>query len=162
MNQKLSDWASIAEILSSIAVVVTLLFLVFGIRENTEITRIAAYDRNMESVNLWRYELAKDAGLVRLFGTFNRRLSEEATDAEVELFQLNLLLNALWGTYEKSYYAYQYGILGSSEWSRFEIQMCRGRELALEAGVWEFMVPLWTEEFANYVASLCPGSQTSR
>ena len=41
MKQKLSEWASIAEIVSGIAVVITLVFLIFGIRENTEVTRAA-------------------------------------------------------------------------------------------------------------------------
>ena len=36
MKLKLSDWASVAEIMSGIAVVVTLIFLILGIRANTD------------------------------------------------------------------------------------------------------------------------------
>lgn len=56
---KLSGWASIAEIISGTAVLITLVFLVFGIRENTEITRAAAYDRNIDSLNQWRLDGAR-------------------------------------------------------------------------------------------------------
>ena len=41
MNQKLSDWAAIAEIISSFAVVVTLIFLIAEISGNTEATLAA-------------------------------------------------------------------------------------------------------------------------
>ena len=41
MNQKLSDWAAIAEIISSSAVVVTLIFLIVEIAGNTEATLAA-------------------------------------------------------------------------------------------------------------------------
>jgi len=67
MNQRLSNWASISEIASGIGVIVTLIFLIAGIRDNTEITRSAAFDRNMESINQFRLELAKDSELTRIW-----------------------------------------------------------------------------------------------
>ncbi len=42
MNQKLSSWASIAEIVSSVAVIVTLVVLILEIRGNTQEIRAAA------------------------------------------------------------------------------------------------------------------------
>ena len=39
MNQKLSDWASLAEIVSAVAVVATLIFLIIEIRGNSEAIR---------------------------------------------------------------------------------------------------------------------------
>lgn len=60
MSRKLSDWANAAQIVSGIAVVVTLLFLILGIRENTAITRATAYDRNMDSLNYVRNVLVTD------------------------------------------------------------------------------------------------------
>ena len=41
--RSLADWASIAEILSSIAVLVTLVFLVWEIRQNTDAVRAGTY-----------------------------------------------------------------------------------------------------------------------
>ena len=51
MKRQLSSWASGAEIISSIAVVVTLVFLVIGIRENTAITRASVYATSIEGIN---------------------------------------------------------------------------------------------------------------
>jgi hypothetical protein len=41
MNKKLSDWASIAEIVSGVAAEIALIFLIVGIRSNSEMTRVA-------------------------------------------------------------------------------------------------------------------------
>ena len=162
MNLKLSNWASIAEIGSGIAVVVTLIFLVVGIRENTNVTRASVYASSIDSVNQWRLEIVKDPALVRRFGIFTGALDEGATDAEVEQFQFYVMLNAQWGIYEKAYYANQYGIMGPSEWSRFESRMCSNREDAVESGLWERMDNLLTDEFDEYVVVLCAEQGTNR
>ena len=54
MNYKLSDWASIAEIISGVAVVVTLIFLIAGIRENTAISRAAMFDSTLQGLAEFR------------------------------------------------------------------------------------------------------------
>ena len=64
MTQKLSDWASIAEIVSGIAVVVALVFLVVGIRENTEMARASMYERTFDSLNQWRMDIANNDALL--------------------------------------------------------------------------------------------------
>jgi len=51
MNQKLSDLASLAEIVSGVAVVVTLVFLVIGIRDNADVTRFSVYSDLLNEIN---------------------------------------------------------------------------------------------------------------
>ncbi len=149
---KLSGWASIAEIISGTAVLITLVFLVFGIRENTEITRAAAYDRNIDSLNQWRLDVAQNEELLRAWNAYRR--GDIGGRIEAEDAGLGLMLTALWGIYEKSYYANKYGILGASEWTRFEVQICLGR--AIDARLWDEMIKIrLTEEFADYVVAFC-------
>jgi hypothetical protein len=161
MNQKFSDWASIAEIVSGIAVVVTLIFLIAGIRENTAITRAVAYDSQMNSLNEWRRNLSQDEELSHLYRLFND--GEAAELSEDEAFRLFLVLNEQWGIYEKSYYANKYGILGPSEWGRFERQICATRT-SMEVGPlsttrpWANARRLLSEEFAGFVDSRCNGA----
>ena len=151
---KLSDWASIAEIIAGVGVIVTLIFLIAGIKENTEITRAAAFDRNMESVNQWRVELAKDPEITRIWLSQGTR--EELN--EVDQFRLIMLHGSLWGIYEKSYYAQEYGVLGPSEWSRFQVQMC-ARKAEMGAETWATMASsTLTDRFANYTEALCADS----
>ena len=150
MNQKLSDWASIAEIVSGIAVVITLVFLVVGLRDNTEINRAASFDRNMESVNQWRAQLAQDPELLRIW----QSRGQPDDLAEIERGQLRFLIFWLWGIYEKSYYAHAYGIIGSDEWSRFEVQLCEQRT-AMDRSYWDNSANFLTPNFIEYVETLC-------
>lgn len=161
MNQKLSDWASIAEIVSGAAVVVTLVFLVLGIRENTAITRAVGYESQMGDLNEWRRNLSQDEKLSRVYQRFvDGQVGELSPD---EQFRLFLVLNDLWGIYESSYYDYQYGILGASEWGRFEVQICTLRS-RMEASLsnatrkWTDSRRILTEEFADFVESHCVDS----
>jgi hypothetical protein len=62
---KLSDWAGIAEIFSGIAVVVTLVFLIIGIRENTEVTRAATYADLLDGLNEYSMQVAANLGTGR-------------------------------------------------------------------------------------------------
>ena len=156
MNQKLSEWASVAEIVSGVAVVLTLIFLAVGIRENTEITRAAAYDRSIDSLNQWRLGVMQDESLVRVWVAYLERDVPNLT--KEDYFRLGLLLNTQWGVYEKSYFANQYGILGPAEWSRFEKNICIAYDGTHEANVWnEIISDRLTEEFLNYAISLCEG-----
>lgn len=154
MNHRLSNWASIAEIVAAIGVIVTLVFLILEIRENTEITRADAFDRNMESINQWRVELAKDAELTRIW----RSRENPAILTEDDQFRLIMLQGSLWGIYEKSYFAREYGVLGESEWSRFETQMCFQMD-SMSPQSWTGMVVSLTSQFMRYAESVCGAPQ---
>lgn len=142
MKSKLSEWASIAEIVSSLAVVVTLVILVLGIRENTEVTRASAFDRNMESLNQFRLEIAKDPDLTRLwYSQFDLPgfFEDDDPQARSDTARLSLISQTLWGILEKTYYAHQYGLIGEDEWARFEVGICAAKE-AQEWDEWERLV----------------------
>ena len=62
MNQKLSDWASVAEILGAAAIVVSLIFVGYQIRQNTDYLRRTESNATMEQATagrLLRVELAE-------------------------------------------------------------------------------------------------------
>ena len=155
MAGKLADWVPLAEIVSGIAVVISLVFLALGIKENTEITRADVYDRNVESLNAWRMHLSSSAELTRLYQAL---LFDEAEDLSLdEQYRLLLVVNQLWGIYEKSYYANQYGTLGDSEWTRFNRQTCllRSRMQQFRDELQDNAVGLLTEEFVSHVDETC-------
>ena len=156
MNQKLSDWASIAEIVSGIAVVVTLVFLVFGIRENTEITRAAAYERNIDSMNEWRMWLSSDDEMREAYQSFLAgRLGELTEDQEA---LVGWAVNVVWAIYEKTYFANQYGTLGESEWERTERNICFIYDRFGDRMESQILGQRSTKEFADYVRNLCKSS----
>jgi hypothetical protein len=54
MNQKLSDWASVAEILGAAAIVVSLIFVGFQVRQNTDYLRRGENNATMEQASAVR------------------------------------------------------------------------------------------------------------
>jgi hypothetical protein len=155
MNQKLSNWASIAEIVSGVAVIITLVFLILGIRENTEITRASAYDRNIDSLNEVRGWIANNPDLATLYRAF---LDDETVSIEEpRITQLNLMMNAIFGVFEKAYFAYEYGHIGQSEWNRFDKQICVQYSHILTGPpiLDESLQRALTEEFLSYLQATC-------
>jgi hypothetical protein len=153
MNQKLSDWANVAEIVSGVAVVVTLIFLIIGIRENTDITRASMYDRTLDSVNQWRMTVANNDKLLKAWSDRGPDLDMEQWSGPDRL-RLLFLANSLWGTYEKAFYAREYSIIGDNEWVRFETQICL--QYQGEAPEVRDLFPSFlTPRFIEYVEELC-------
>ena len=157
MNKKLSDWASIAEIVSGIAVLITLIFLVLGIRENTAVTRAAAFDRNIDSINQIAITLARDEELMRLFQYYqDDHLDIDELSSE-EWARVRAIVRSILRIYESAYYSNQYGTLGLSEWSRFERQDLSPPS-RMDMVQWNDIESVLTQEFANYVDKSCGGA----
>jgi hypothetical protein len=154
MNLKLSDWASIAEIVSGIAVVVSLIFLIVGIRENTEVMRAAAYDRNIDALNATRAQIIADDEQARLWLAYE---TGQASNLEsVDRLQLNTTINMVFGNYEKAYFNRKYGVLGESEFTRYERQICINfKRLDDLPDLKADMATVVTVEFLDYIESLC-------
>jgi len=158
MNKKLSDLASIAEIVSSVAVVVTLVFLILGIRENTEIVRASAFAGSMDSLNDFTMDVVTDADLRQVWSAF---LDGNTADFDVDdRQQLQMLLIVLFRNYEKAYFSEQYGLLGSAEWGRFDRQICLqvDRAMITDESILGFLDAILTDEFAGHVRSMCQGT----
>lgn len=151
---RLAAWASVAEIVSSVAVVITLVFLILGIRENTAITRATAYDRNIDSLNEQRRATIEDPQVALLWFKF------EAGDADgwtpLDRMRLGFLVNTTFGNYEKAYYAHEYGVLGDSEWTRYERQICINEErLQVFPDLRSDLNTVITDDFAAYIVATC-------
>ena len=84
---------------------------------------------------------------------------EANTFNEIEGQQFSFYIGGLWGVYESSYYAREYGILGEQEWGRFQGQACIQYQIGLPQGFWPRMKNLVSEEFYTYIESECaPGT----
>jgi len=150
--------AQIAEILSSLAVIVTLLFLVAEVRQNTRVTQAAAYEQRIEELNRWRAILVTDSEVAAAWLT--DREEAGASQGKVADFRLGILFFMQWAIYENAYYANQRGLLGAAEWSRFERQICvryenSGSRWDAGTAVTSSERQLLTEEFARFVEDSC-------
>jgi len=81
MNQKLSDLASVSEIVASVAVVITLILLIINVRENTEVIRSNSYDDLLGDVNEQALVIVQDERLNHIWRRYNvggvAKLTEE-------------------------------------------------------------------------------------
>jgi hypothetical protein len=145
--------AQFTEIVSGIAVLVTLVFLYIEVRENSAVIRASSYTQSTAMINEWRYQGANNPELTRLFRAFMN--GETNTFNEIEAQQFSFFIGALWGVYESSYYSKGYGILGEQEWRRFETQACLQYQKGLPQGFWPHMRSLVSEEFYTYVETHC-------
>jgi len=160
MNQKLSDWASIAEIISGIAVVITLVFLVFGIQDNTATTRTAVYADIIDSFNTLELTLLEDPELDRLFGAYVAQDSSNlGTLNESERDRLRRIALIQFRNYEKAFFARQYGVIGDAEWNRVEAGICSNYERTLVIDMRLVDMSIFTEDFRNLITSRCEGAR---
>ena len=117
-----------AEIVSAAAIVVTLGFLAFETRDNTNAIQAQTYQQLQNELNAYR----------AIYADSNSNLSKALIDAQNELDSSGMqglsedaywiLFNdstILWGIYESAYFADKRGVLGEQEWSRFESAICR-------------------------------------
>ena len=139
--------------MSSLAVVVTLVFLIFGLQENTDATRAGTYDRNLESLIQLRLQAAQDEGLSALVGIYLDGDTRELKSSDRT--RLFMWVSALWGVLEKAYFANEYGTMGPAEWERFATQICLSRARITDDTFWAGLESLFSEQFRDYVADNC-------
>jgi len=156
MNQKLSDWASVAEIISGIAVVVTLIFLIAGIRENTAVLRGASYSNTLESLNQLQATMMTDSEMALVWEAFLDRKTADIDEGGRA--RLRLAVNSLMRIYEVAYFQHEYGLLGEAEWIRFVSVGCQNfsRVKSFLPQIVEAGGP-FTAEFLTYMTDNCDG-----
>jgi len=156
MNQKLSDWASVAEIVSGLAVVITLVFLLMGIQANTSTTRVSVYSSLVDSVNYLESQRLNDPELLGYWRAF--RAGEAAELEENERRRLGLYLQMLYRVYEKAYVSNKNDVIGASEWERFRRSACGLNGQARNPGwILNDNIGAVSDDFAEFLATNCEG-----
>ena len=109
MNKKLSDWASIAEIVSAVAIVASLLFVGFQIRQNNRTLEVDAYQARMQDISTSQTQLALSADFSEILIKY--RNGGISALSESERFRMqNWLIGEIRRT-DGQYYRYQQGFL---------------------------------------------------
>jgi hypothetical protein len=148
----LAAWANVAEIIAALGVVLGFVFLTLELKENTDLTRAAAYDRSIDRLNDWRAAVIRDPDVSRLYLAYANATVGELNPEDT--FRLQVLLTSLWGVYETAFYSYHYTVLGRSEWQRFEVQICQHREVNISD--WNRIVaPRISAQFLTFIERSC-------
>ena len=148
-KKSIKYWAQVSEIIAGVAVVVTLIFLIFEVRENSDLVRAESFNRSIESLIAWRTAIASDEESLRI-------MAAHWEFDDIEALRRQMLVVNLWSIYEKTYYSQQYGLVGPAEWERFQTRICSYSRDGQE--YWDERVAIFlTEEFRNYVIASCEG-----
>lgn len=108
-NERIRNWAHVAEIISGVAVLVTLVFLVLEIRGNSDLIRANTFNRSIESLIDYRMQIASNEESLKVMA---HHWGIDSTD----LLRRQLLVVNLWSIYEKTYFSRQYGLVRPAEW----------------------------------------------
>jgi len=150
MNQKLSDWASIAEIISAVAIVISLIFVGIEIRRNTEAEYLSSYDRLLAEVTNWRMTLATNPETFAAWLSYREAIDPDSIDPIVWRTGQTVGI-ALVQIYERAYYARIYGSIGDAEWSRFQRIMCNPESEMFPRVTRGSRGPRFSQEFLDYL-----------
>jgi hypothetical protein len=119
----LERWTLAAEVLSALAVLATLIVLIFEVREGNRVARVAAFQEITWEFNDNRRDLLRDPeSLELLLSAF--RSGEYPDWGSPEEKKLNTHLLNTFNTWNVAFLSYQSGIVGESEWLRLERGLC--------------------------------------
>jgi hypothetical protein len=100
MRLKLSEWASIAEIIGAFAVVISLLYVGFQVNDSASAVRAASANDVNVALQSWYLEIGTDQQTSELF--YTALISEEALSNEEE-FQFLMMLHGAFLAFQNSY-----------------------------------------------------------
>ena len=108
MKLKLSEWASIAEIIGAFAVVISLIYVGIQVNDSTSAVRAAsANDANVAMQN-WYLQIGSNQQTSELF--YQALISEEALSNEEE-FQFLMIMHAVFMGFQNDYLLAEEGII---------------------------------------------------
>ena len=119
MKQKLADWASIAEITGAAAIVVSLVFVGFQIRENTIATQSATFQEHLGFEISVLNTVASDPTLSRLYLQTAEGLPLTELDGDEEA-QATWIWTATYRLWEGYFLQYRQGMMSEDGWAARE------------------------------------------
>ncbi len=108
MNQRLSDFASVAEIVAAVGVILSLLFVGFQIEDGNRETRAATLQATLDS------EMFFQAEILRYAETWEKVVTGEPLSDGEETRRGIILYNMLMTLYQNQYYQFKSGYLEDS------------------------------------------------
>ena len=147
LKDKLQEYALIAEIVSAVAIVGSLIFVGLEIRQNTDAIFATSYDQLLADQMDLRLRVANNPDMIEGYDAF--RENEDADDQASLEYETGAYVNsALYQLYERAYFSRNYGRLGDEEWNRYRRWICAPDSVAII----DKMDPrVFTDEFWNYV-----------
>ena len=146
LKENLQEYALIAEIISAIAIIGSLIFVGWEIRQNTNAIFATSYDQLLADQMDLRLRMADNPAMLNGFNEFR---DDAVNDTATLEYEIGAYVNeSLYQLYERAYFARNYGRLGDEEWNRYRRWICAPDSV----GRLNKMEPLvFTDEFWDYL-----------
>jgi hypothetical protein len=158
----LKKLALVAEVISAVAIIVTLGFLVVETRANTAAIQDQTYQALTQQLNDYRVSVVEGDWL-----EVREKLLTEGWNqlSRVERTKLLMMRHNLYGIYETAYYSEKRGVIGENEWARFARAICKNYQTDMARGLWgtswqevgagSTLQSNLTPEFGQYIVDTC-------
>ena len=153
MKEKLQEYALIAEIVGAVAIVLSLVFVGIGIRENNDLNRYLAYDRNIASIISERDLMILNVDIMSMYRNYQAGDISNLTDTD--RYRLIYVIRNTFGNYEKAYYSYSLNIMEDPEWTRYETQICVQKNYLDINQLKDDIYPVLSNEFQEFIDNFC-------
>ena len=152
MNLKLSEWASVAEIIGAIAVVLSLIFVGTELQRNTLSIRASTFQSVSDSVTEFTLTLATNPDLSELYF---RGLNNPNELTPEDRYRFNFLLTTIGRRLESAYIQKEAGLLLESQWEGFS-HVCKSVLRSQGAITWLEQNPTnFSPGFTSFVLNNC-------
>ena len=147
---KLADWAAVAEIVGTIAVVVSLAIVVVSIRQNTAVIQATNDNFLYELTDAWYSDIASNSNLSSVWLKFRSRESVTEAEEHQVYAQVMRYLNAI----ELAHARFNDGLMPENQWNMWSNGFRLWVREYLPRDYWEEFRADFGEEFAEYVEAI--------
>jgi len=149
-RRSLQDWASIAEIIGAIAIVVSLIYVAFELSENTRALQVTSRQA-LGDQDLMYFQTGIDS---QIMATALDKFQHGEELSRLEMSQLQQRQHLNFRIFEHAHSLYRGGALEPLEWERYE-QVIRKNICTNEAAqsMWEIYKVTFDTEFRSVVSA---------
>lgn len=151
MRLKLSEWASVAEILGAVAVMVSLIYVGYQVNDNTSAIRSAAANDASVAMQTWYLEMGSNRQSSDMW--FNAMTSPEPLATHDE-FQFMMMMHAAFLGMQNSYLLSQEGTIDSEFREAITTAIVAVKDLPGMPRYWRQRRGFFHSGFAEYVDGL--------
>jgi hypothetical protein len=147
----IQDWAAIGEIVSAVAILVTLIYLAIQIRQSARATQAASRDAMSKSTIDILMRIACDPKMVSFF-----RLGMTTADEldEDQTLQFDLLMYAIFDSWETTFAQWKRGAMTDEDWTKWEAIIGNYMAHAGAQAFWGRVHKQFNPRFQTYIDGL--------
>jgi hypothetical protein len=158
MELSLSDFASIAEVVGALAVVISLIYVGMQVQDSTRAVRSATANETTNAISAWYENIAVDPETVQLL--YAGASDPDSLTAE-QWLQLVYLLHGLVLKYQTAFYLAREGTLDSNISRSITGTISGNRESPGFLRYWEQRGSLFEPEFKAYIEDILVNGTTN-